>query len=122
MEIDYESGRRFTAKWAAAWNAHDLEAVPAHFAEEAEFSSPMITVLTRCQEGTRYGRQVLRAYWTEGLAKLWDLRFTLEDMRVGIDTAVVHHRNERGRAVAEVLTFGQDGLVVRGQGTYGPEV
>ncbi|WP_037569998.1 nuclear transport factor 2 family protein [Phaeacidiphilus oryzae] len=120
MTIDHEFGRRFAERWAAAWNAHDLEAVLAHFAEDVEFSSPMIAVLTGRSEGTLHGRAALREYWTEGLAKLPDLHFTVEDVRVGTDTVVVNYRNERGRQVAELLTFGRDGLVVRGQGAYGP--
>ena len=37
MDID---PAQFAARWAAAWNAHDVEAVLAHFHEEAAFTSP----------------------------------------------------------------------------------
>ena len=61
----------------------------------------------------------MRAYWSEGVRLIPDLHFELVDIYVGIDTLVIHYRNQRGNEVCEVLTFGPDGLVVAGGGTYG---
>ncbi|HVV10324.1 nuclear transport factor 2 family protein [Amycolatopsis sp.] len=32
--------REFVGDWVRAWNAHDLGALPGHFAEDVVFTSP----------------------------------------------------------------------------------
>ena len=41
MQMTYESMMAFAETWIAAWNRRDVEAVLAHFAEEAQFVSPV---------------------------------------------------------------------------------
>jgi hypothetical protein len=40
MWMTYESMMLFAETWIAAWNRRDIDAVLAHFADEAEFVSP----------------------------------------------------------------------------------
>ena len=42
MNIDQAFAERFAAEWVEAWNAHDLERVLSHYAEDFEMSSPYI--------------------------------------------------------------------------------
>ena len=70
--------------------------------------------------GEVHGKDALRAYWGKGLQHLPDLHFTVEDVRISVDTVVINYRNERHQPVAEVLTF-RDDRVCRGFGAYGPE-
>lgn len=107
----------FSSSWVAAWNAHDLEAVLAHFADDVVFTSPVAARILPETGGVLRGKDQLRRYWAEGLRLIPDLRFTVERVFVGIDVLVVSYRNQAGHLVDEVLRFA-DGLVVAGHGTY----
>src|SRR5258707_12741053 len=52
MPMTYESMMTFADSWIAAWNRRDVEAVLAHFAEDAQFVSPIARnfVGVRCFE------------------------------------------------------------------------
>ncbi|WP_042434405.1 nuclear transport factor 2 family protein [Streptacidiphilus anmyonensis] len=114
--MDRESIERFVNSWASAWNTHDVEAVLAHFAEDVVFSSP-VAARVLGSDGVVRGKDALRAYWTEALTLVPDLRFEVLGCYAGVDCLVVHYRNQVGGLVNEVLVF--DGpLVVRGYGTY----
>ncbi|MEZ0448908.1 nuclear transport factor 2 family protein [Cellulomonas sp. ICMP 17802] len=107
----------FAAAWAAAWNAHDLDAVLSHFHDDVVFTSPVAARLFPESGGVLRGKQALRAYWAEGLRRIPDLRFTVERVFVGVGVLVISYRNQRGNLVDEVLVLA-DGLVVEGHGTY----
>jgi ketosteroid isomerase-like protein len=107
----------FTRHWLAAWNAHDIEAVLAHFHEDIVFTSPVAAQLLPHTRGVLRGKAALRMYWAEGLNRIPDLRFTVEAVYVGVDTVVINYRNQRGNLVNEVLVF-DGGLVREGHGTY----
>jgi len=107
----------FAATWAAAWNAHDVEAVLSHFADDVTFSSPLAAEIVPGSGGVVRGKAALRAYWSEGLRRQPDLRFEVEGAYLGVDTLVIHYRNQRGGLVNEVLTF-EGSLVKSGQATY----
>jgi ketosteroid isomerase-like protein len=44
--VDDATAREFAAAWYAAWNAHDLEAILEHYADDVEMSSPLVAALT----------------------------------------------------------------------------
>ncbi|MEU6432562.1 nuclear transport factor 2 family protein [Microbispora sp. NPDC046973] len=114
--MDHVAVRKFVDSWVTAWNAHDVDAVLAHFAEDVTFRSPVAAQLVG-GDGTIRGKAALRAYWTEGLRRIPDLRFEVLGSYVGVDCLVVNYRNQKGGLVNEVLIF--DGpLVVEGYGTY----
>jgi hypothetical protein len=115
--MDDSGARDFVRSWLAAWNAHDLDAVLAHFAEDATFNSPVAARILDGSNGVVEGKEALRKYWREGLKRIPDLRFELVGIYVGVDTIVINYRNQNGGLVSEVLRF--DGpLVVEGHGTY----
>ncbi|MGH1561312.1 nuclear transport factor 2 family protein [Mumia sp. DW29H23] len=112
-----DNPRAFADQWCAAWNAHDVEAVLAHFADDVVFTSPVAAQLLEGSDGSLRGKEALRAYWTEGLRLIPDLRFEVVGVYAGLDTVVIHYRNQKGGLVNEVLHF-RDGLVREGHGTY----
>jgi ketosteroid isomerase-like protein len=115
--MDQESARAFVHQWVTQWNAHDLEGLLEHFAEDVVFTSPVAAKLVEGSDGVVRGRAALRAYWAEGLARIADLHFEVVATYVGVDVLVINYRNQNGGLVNEVLVF--DGpLVVRGHGTY----
>lgn len=107
----------FSADWVAAWNAHDVEAVLAHFHEDVVFTSPTAARVVPASGGVVRGKQALRDYWTEALGLVPDLHFTVERVCAGVGVLVISYRNQAGGLVDEVLVFA-DGLVVEGHGTY----
>lgn len=109
--------QRFAEAWVAAWNAHDVEAVLAHFHDDVLFSSPVATRVLPDSGGVVHGKDALRSYWTTALAGMPDLHFEVVDVYRGVNTLVIQYRNQRGGLVNEVLIF--DGHLVReGHGTY----
>ena len=107
----------FSRQWVAAWNAHDVEAVLEHFHDDVVFTSPVAARLLPDTDGVVRGKPALRHYWTVALARIPDLRFTVEGVYQGIDSVVIAYRNQDDGLVSEVLRFG-DGLVIEGHGTY----
>ena len=107
----------FAAQWRAAWNAHDLDAVLAHFHDDVTFTSPVAAGLLPETGGVIRGKAALRAYWEEGLRRIPDLHFTIEAVFAGVNTLVIQYLNQKGVSVSEVLMF-DAGLVREGHGTY----
>ena len=109
--------QRFADEWVSAWNAHDVEAVLAHFHDDVVFTSPVAVRVLPESTGVVRGKDALRHYWTTALAMLPDLHFDVVGVYQGESTLVINYRNHRGELVNEVLTF-DDGLVRVGHGTY----
>ncbi|CAM5741348.1 nuclear transport factor 2 family protein [Mycolicibacterium aubagnense] len=107
----------FARDWYDAWNAHDVEAVLAHFHDDAVFTSPVAARVVPESGGVVRGKDALRRYWFTALAALPDLHFEVVATYVGTNALVINYRNHRGQLVNEVLIF--DGALVReGHGTY----
>jgi len=117
--IDRAFADHFAAEWIEAWNAHDLDAVLAHYADDFEMSSPVIVQLEADPAGRLRGKAKVAAYWKKALGLHPDLRFELVSVLVGIGSITLCYRGVGGRQVAEVLHFGPDGKVVRAHAYYG---
>jgi hypothetical protein len=76
VHMTYESTMAFADAWIAAWNRRDVEAVLAHYSDEAQFVSPVARNLV--------GRPILRNkkeledYWRSALARISVLEFKLD--------------------------------------------
>lgn len=116
--MDVSRGQSFAEQWVDAWNAHDLDAVLSHFADNAEFTSPVAAQLLPETNGILRGKDEIRSYWSVGLERIPNLRFEVIDVYTGLDTVVINYRNHAGGLVNEVLRFNEHGLVERGDGTY----
>ncbi|NJD04926.1 MAG: cupin domain-containing protein [Methylococcaceae bacterium] len=115
--IEASVARQFAETWIDAWNRHDLEAVLAHYADDAEFSSPLIVEFIGEPGGTLKGKPAIRAYWAKGLERIPELRFQLLDVLPGIDQVTLYYRGHRGM-VAECCQFDGMGQVVRASASY----
>jgi hypothetical protein len=108
---------QFSREWVEAWNSHDVEAVLRHFHDDVVFTSPKAAKVVPASSGVVRGKEALRAYWTEALKRVPNLHFVVQGAYRGVNTLVIHYRNQDGVLVNEVLTF--DGTHVReGHGTY----
>ena len=113
-----EDAEHFAHEWLAAWNAHDLERILSHWADDCVFTSPLVARLMDEPSGSVHGKAALRAYWSRGLAASPGLRFELDQVLVGHDSLVLAYRNHRGQACAEWIRLAADGLAVQGAAHY----
>jgi hypothetical protein len=122
VQMTYESMMTFAENWIAAWNRRDVDAVLAHFADDAQFMSPVARNFV--------GRPVLRNkqeladYWRAALDRISILEFRLDhatwDERCR-ELNVVYEVNlngERKRA-CEIMRFDASGRQIRGEALYG---
>jgi ketosteroid isomerase-like protein len=111
-----EQARAFAQEWIAAWNAHDLDRILAHYADDVVFLSPVAQ--RRVGDGRVVGVAALRAYWSAALQAAPDLRFVFDRVLVGHDALTIMYRNHRGQRAAETCEFGADGKVARSCACY----
>ncbi|MDA8231593.1 MAG: nuclear transport factor 2 family protein [Magnetospirillum sp.] len=115
--MDRDFAERFAAEWIAAWNAHDLDRVLRHYAEDFEMASPIIVQVAGEPSGTLKGKAAVGAYWRKALRMIPNLRFDLLAVLVGVGSVTLYYNGARGPA-AEVFHFGPDGKVVRAYAHY----
>lgn len=120
------SPEHFARDWVAAWNRADAEAVLAHHADDVVFVSPLAATVTGNAEVR--GKSQLRAYWTKALASrpcppqfsldsfIWD-----EQNRALL---IIYLSADSTRQVrkCELMHFGADGLIRRGEAFAGAAV
>lgn len=109
--IDKAFADHFTQEWIDAWNAHDLDRVLAHYTDDFEMSSPVITQIVGEPSGRLKGKQAIADYWRKALQTLPDLRFELIVTLIGAGSVTIHYKGARGRLAAEVFHFNADGKV-----------
>ena len=107
----------FAQEWVAAWNAHDLERILSHYAEDFEMASPYIVQIVSEPSGVLRGKAQVGAYWAAALARMPDLRFELHATLLGAQSLTLYYRGARGMA-AEVFFFDTQGQVVRACAHY----
>jgi ketosteroid isomerase-like protein len=112
--LEATTAQKFAEAWVKAWNAHDLEAVLAHYSDDFEMSSPLILTHENEPTGTLRGKERVRAYWQRVLTKAPNLRFSLVMVLRGVNSIVIHFRRETGQFGAETLIFDHDESVVKG--------
>ncbi|MEL6767591.1 MAG: nuclear transport factor 2 family protein [Pseudomonadota bacterium] len=102
----------FARDWEAAWNAHDLDRIMAHYRVDVIFRSRKAAALMG--SGEIAGKEALRHYWEAALARQPDLSFTLTEVFEGHGMLVIAYTNHRGVRAAETLYFDDEGKVFRG--------
>ncbi len=115
----------WAAKWVAAWNSHDIEAVLDHYVNDCRFVSPKAAAIAG--KPTIEGKDALRAYWSKALEKFPALRFELRhavfDEKEKTIAIVYECSLDPATTPAvlacEVLSFGDSDRAVRGEAFYG---
>ena len=116
--MDAAAAHALAAEWVAAWNAHDLDAILAHYDEAVEFRSPFVARLTGDPAGVVRGRAALRDYFAAALAAYPALRFELHEVAVGVDSLVLRYTSVNGLQAYEEMTVGQGGRVTAVRAHY----
>src|SRR6266581_4159724 len=92
-------------EWIAAWNAHDLERILAHYSEDVELVSPFVAKLTGRSEGVVRGKAALRDYFARGLQAYPALRFDFIRLYPGVRSCVLEYHSVNGLRTTEVMEF-----------------
>jgi ketosteroid isomerase-like protein len=109
---------RFAEGWAAAWNAHDLARVLAHYSDDFEMTSPFIFKLMGEPSGTPEGKDQVGAYWRRALERIPDLHFEVVDVFAGVGSVVVYYKAVLDLLACEVFFFDGQGQVGKAVAHY----
>lgn len=99
--------------WFAAWNAHDLESILVHYADDIVFASPFVVRLTGRADGELHGKAALRDYFAQALAAYPELRFTPIAVLPGVNGVTLLYRSVRDLLAAEVLEVDASARICR---------
>jgi ketosteroid isomerase-like protein len=113
-----DEARHFAEAWLAAWNSRDVDAIVAHYADDAIITSPLVLRRLGRDDGTLRGRDELREYVSIGLRSVPDLYFTLHHVLTGVDGLAVVYARENGALVADVMVLDDAGKVRRARAYY----
>jgi hypothetical protein len=105
--MSVEINRRIAERWLEAFNAHDVDALVALYAEDATHTSPKIRTLHPETGGKLVGRPALAAWWRDSNARLPGLRYELTAITASEERVFIEYvRHAPGQApspVAEVF-------------------
>jgi len=104
--------------WAAAWNAHDLDQIMAHYDDAIELTSPAAAQLLKTPDGKVVGKANVRKYFRRGLEAYPELHFHLEDVLWGVSSVLLYYTNQRGTHTAEFMELSAAGTVTRVVANY----
>ncbi len=102
----------FAAEWIASWNAHDLDRILSHYADDVAVTTPMIKVALGIDTGTLQGKEAVRGYWGAALEKVPGLHFELVACTRGVDSIALYYKSLMGKMAIEVMFFDADGKVL----------
>lgn len=109
----------FATSWYAAWNAHDIDAIMAHYDETIEHSSPFIKRYNGTDDAAIRGIAGVRDYFARALRRNPTLRFDPMHVTTGLESMILVYRRMSGDLAAEVFFLNGAGKVVRSVSHYG---
>jgi hypothetical protein len=116
--FDASAAHAFARDWVDAWNAHDLDLILSHYADDVTLVSPTAAALLGDPAGEVRGKAALRDYFARGLAAYPNLRFDVFDVMWGLRSIVVCYVNQKGTKTAEVMELDDEGRVRRVLANY----
>jgi hypothetical protein len=116
--VTKDEARTLANRWIAAWNAHDLDLIMAHYEDAIELTSPVAAQLLGTSDGKVVGKANLRAYFRRGLDAYPGLHFRLEDVLLGVNSVVLYYTNQKGTRTAEFMELSAIGKVSRVVANY----
>jgi hypothetical protein len=117
-KMNRAAAEHFVAAWCASWCRVDIDAVVAHFADNAQMRSPLALTLTGSPVVT--GAENIRAYWRKAYGHIESAY--LKILTWSWDEAIARltvwwQLGDRG--ASEFMDFDDAGRVVRSEAFYG---
>lgn len=116
------ANKEMAQRWFAAFNAHDLEALLALYANDAQHYSPKLKVLRPETNGLITGKDALRAWWRDAFDRLPTLRYEVVKLTADAEQVFMeyirHMQGEEDLRVGEVLEI-SEGLIVASRVYHG---
>jgi hypothetical protein len=111
--------------WLEGWNRADVDLVMGPFAPEVVFTSPAVARMTGDPSRSSIeGREALRVYVADALARTSDIQYTLEASYVGTDSVVLQYSCGRpggpSKVGADSMRVDDTGQVVEWRCHYPP--
>ena len=103
----------FADDWIASWNAHDLAAILAHYADDIEIFTPMIKLATGGTQDSLVGKEAIGAYWQKALDNIPGLHFKLLEVTAGVNSVALYYESVMNKKAIEVMFFDDQGKVNR---------
>lgn len=108
--------------WMAAFNAHDVPRLIALYDERATHTSPKIRALHPETAGMLLGKEALRRWWSDAIARLPGLRYELLTVTANADRVFLeylrHAPGEPPMPVSEVFEV-RDGKIAASRVYHG---
>lgn len=105
---------KFAEDWVDSWNAHDLERILSHYADDFEITSPLALKRFPESNGVLKGKDAIRKYWRLGLQLNPKLTFEIIEVLVGVNSLTIYYRSvAAAKNVVELFIFGTQGKVVK---------
>ncbi len=118
MTISEQQARAFAESWYAAWNAHDVDRIMAHYAPAIEHSSPFIKRYNGTDDVSLRGAGAVRDYFDRALKRNPTLRFDPLHLTIGLESVILIYRRMTGDLAAELFAFDASGKVARSISHY----
>lgn len=109
---------KLAQEWLHAWNAHDLDNIMQHYAEDVTFYSPFIQRLNNDPNGCIKGVTALRDYFQRALVAYPDLFFEPYHVLEGVNSIVIYYKSVGDKLAAEMMTLNEEGKVTEVRAHY----
>ncbi len=107
------NAQTFAEKWIKSWNAHNLEDILSHYADNIEITTPMIKLAIGGEDSTLKGKALVAGYWQKALQKIPDLHFELYEVTTGVNSVALFYKSVMNRKAIEVMFFDENEKVNR---------
>ena len=116
--------KRFAERWISNWNSKDVDAVLAHYVDNATFISPKAAGLVG--NAVLNGKDALALYWRTAAAKI-TIHFTLDRIvwdGEANELVVFYEANLNGvrTRTCETMRFDRTGRQLSGEALYGAAI
>ena len=116
------SPKEIVNEWLRAFNAADVDAMVALYAEEAIHTSPKLRSAQPSSEGRLVGKAAMRQWWLEAFDRLPSISYEVVSVVADEHVAVIEYlRHRQGEAtiqVAEVFEI-EEGKIIRSNVYHG---
>ena len=110
----------FANAWIRTWNARDLPAILAHYADDCVLHTPLAQWLVPSTQGVLAGKTAMAAYWGKALQRPGEWQFALTHLHTGVNSLGLAYEGPLG-PVTEFCVFNDQHLVCQAHVLYAPE-